>query len=192
MHSNNETKHYADYLWKNGKPKGINPTTELNETTYKVIADPYYKRISLEKYKDGAFDSLIYDSALFDFRHLKPVEQNAWQKKLIREDENESLCYIRNQDDRLILMEHYFFEDQICRECRTSSPHGVLLSVQKILYEKFGDPFNGVVLYDTNAHVVMYKRYAIDISTQTFENLLEECVDMSEKTALWHRISLVH
>lgn len=180
MNSEIGTKYYADYFWKNGRPRGLNGTLNLEGTSYKVIADPYFKRISIEKYTNQSFVEIIYDSAIFDFRHLKPMEQNGWEKKTVSETEQESVCHIRNQDDRLIFIENYFFENQICRECRTTSPHGILLSVQHILYENLGDSFNGVILYDTNNHMIMYKRYEFDNATQSFQKVLEECIDFSK------------
>src|SRR5438105_2699280 len=81
-----------------------NGSLSENEVSYKIIADPYYKRISIEKYIQGSFNSLLYDSAIFDFRHLKPAEQNAWQKTTVNDEEAKVICHIRNQDDRLILI----------------------------------------------------------------------------------------
>jgi len=47
--------------------------------------DPYRKRISLEKHKEGHFDSVIYDSALLNFRHLTVEEQTAWHEIALQE-----------------------------------------------------------------------------------------------------------
>lgn len=173
---------FRDYIWKNGKPQGIrvvDPQSVDLGLTYKIIADPYYKRISIEKYCDHRFVGTVYDSAIFDFRHLKQAEQNAWHKVFVSGDNDHNVSHIRNQDDRLILIEEYHFENQCCRECYTSSPHGVVLSRQKILYEHLGDPFNGVILYDSNEHVVMYKKYSVNTLDYTFNELLEDVSDMS-------------
>lgn len=175
------TSFFQDYIWKNGKPYGIKIMPIENEVSYKIIADPYYKHISLEKYIKGFFNCIIYDSAIFDFRHLKPAEQNAWQKTTIQEDEKKIVCHIRNHDDRLILIEEYSFENNLCRECRSFSPHGVQVSSQKIFYKSLNDPFNGTVLYDSNKHEVMYKKYEVNLLTNEFSNLLEEQWDMSKK-----------
>lgn len=169
-------KYYQDYTWKEGKPRGLPKTSEeppLKGIAYKIVADPYYKRISIEKYQDGSFASIIYDSALFDFRHLKPAEQTAWRKDKVNESDRTVICHIRNQDDRLILIETYTFEHQLCRECRSSTPHGVLVSVQKIQYVSLGDTFNGVTLYDSNDHIVMFKKYKTDEAGEFTELLLE-------------------
>lgn len=176
------TLHVEDYLWKNGKPYGLNgQNKEKKNISYKIVADPYYKRISIEKYAHEIFEGVIYDSAVFDFRHLKPAEQNAWQKTIISEEANKVICHIRNQDDRLVLMEEYTFENDFCRECHSFSPHGVLVSLQKIYYKSFGDPFDGTILYDQNHHEVVYKMYRIDPKTNEFSDLLEEEWDMSKK-----------
>ena len=169
---------FLDYIWKNGKPKGIQSNAD-GDVAYKIVADPYFKRISIEKYQGDCLVGVIYDSALLDFRHLKPAEQNAWQKMVVSEEGNRMISHIRNQDDRLILIEEYRFENQICRGCSTRSSHGVLISEQKIFYEHLGDSFNGVVLFDSNRHIVMYKRYTLDPITQAFTDLLEECSDLS-------------
>lgn len=172
--------YYSDYVWKNGKPYGIKPV-DLPEKgmAYKVIADPYYKRISVEKYLDENFVCIVYDSALFDFRSLKPAEQIAWQKNVLPERNEKAKCAIRNQDDRLILIEEYEFENIFCRECRSTTPHGILVAVQKMFYCSLKDPFDGVVLYDVNAHPVIFKRYNIDPLTKDFAELLEEEWDMT-------------
>ena len=175
------SKHYSDYFWKDGKPQGIGTTSSLSNVTYKIIADPYYKRISIEKYIDGSFKSLVYDSALFDFRDLKPDRQTAWQKITISETKNTMVCHLRNQDDRLVVIEEYFFEHSLCRECKAYSPQRILLSIQKMHYKALNDSFNGVLLYDANEHPVLYKHYEIDSSGQEFAQLLEEQWDMLKK-----------
>ena len=178
-------EYYRDYVWKNGLPYGVlkcPPADKLegvvpelkNEITYKIASDPYHKRVSIEKYLDGNFSGIIYDSALFDFRHLKQGEQLAWQKTPISESECTAVCHIRNQDDRLILIEEYQFEKGLCRECRTLSPIGALLSVQKITYKAFNDPFNGVFLFDSNGRAVMSKHYEFDEETREFSVLIKE------------------
>lgn len=174
------TRYYSDYVWKNGKPYGITPIdTPEKGISYKVVSDPYYKRISIEKYLDLNFTNVVYDSALFDFRSLKPAEQTAWQKSALPENGKNARCAIRNQDDRLILIEEYQFEGIFCRECRSTTPHGVLVAIQKMFYSSLKDPFNGVVLYDINEHPVIFKRYDIDSLTKDFSELIEEEWDMT-------------
>ena len=168
---------YRDYIWKNGLPYGIHPlTTEdsSHEISYKIPSDPYHKRVSIEKYSHGKFLEIVYDSALFDFRQLKLGEQLAWQKTLINETPTTATCHIRNQDDRLVLIEEYRFENNLCRECRAFSPVGNLLSVQKISYTLFNDTANEVVLFDSNEHRVMSKLYTFDEEAREFTQLLKE------------------
>lgn len=178
----NLSKSFEDYVWKNGKPCGITKKTpSKSNISYKIIADPYYKRISIEKYVKESFDTVIYDSAIFDFRHLKPAEQNAWQKTTIGDDGIKTTCHIRNHDDRLVLIEEYTFENNLCRECRTFSPHGIQVSSQRIYYKSLGDPFNGTILYDRNNYQVMYKTYQVNSLTNEFSDLLVEQWDMTER-----------
>lgn len=172
-------KFYRDYFWKEGIPYGIEPTEDGG--TVKIVMDPYRKRISIEKYQDRVFAGVIYDSALFNFRHLKPAEQNAWQKNPIRQDDNSIECLIRNQDDRVVIKEVYRFEKGVCRECFAYSPQGILISRQHMLYTALQDPLNGVILYDANEHPVVFKKYAISEETGEFTDLLEEQWDMKKK-----------
>lgn len=179
------SEYYRDYVWKNGLPYGILKCTPKDTleavtsvlksvVTYKIASDPYHKRVSIEKYLEGKFSSVIYDSAMFDFRHLKQGEQLAWQKTPIHETETTAVCHIRNQDDRLILIEEYLFDKGLCRECRAFSSIGTLLSVQKIKYKVFNDPFNGVFLFDSNDRPVMSKHYEFDEETREFSVLINE------------------
>lgn len=172
--------HYKDYYWKMGKPYGIHPIeASLSATSYKIIADPYYKRISIEKYQFNRIENVIYDSILLDFRHLTPAEQTAWQ----RESLTEHSSLLRNQDDRTILIETYEFEQQFCRLCRIQSIHGLPVSIHRMFYQALQDPFDGVVLYDMESHPVMMKRYQTDPFTGEFTLLLKEEWDMQSPPA---------
>lgn len=168
---------YSDYVWKNGLPYGIQKCTDESYKkgiSYKIASDPYHKRVSIEQYKDGEFCKVLYDSALFDFRQLQLGEQLAWQKTEVRETDDAAVCHIRNQDDRLILIEEYRFEKELCRECKAFTPFGALLSIQKISYTAFKDSFNGVTLFDSNDHAVMMKHYEFDEELKEFTQLLKE------------------
>lgn len=174
------TMHYTDYYWKMGKPYGIYPVeAHQNLHSYKIVSDPYFKRISIEKYRFGQFQNVIYDSVLLDFRHLKPTEQTAWQKESLAE--NKSL--LRNQDDRAILIESYTFEQELCRSCAIQSIHGIPLSLHRMFYQSLQDDFDGVVLYDRENHPVMMKHYQTDPSTGEFTLLLKEEWDMQSPPA---------
>ena len=164
---------FKDYYWQRGRPQGRHRFAEglpPSGKAYKIVVDPYFKRFTVEEYLDGRFHEIVYDSALFDFRHLKPIEQNAWLKEFI----NDSTCLIRNQDDRIILKEEYLFEEGLCRECKVFYPNGILLSVQKMSYRQFGDSFDGVDLYDQRGKVVVHKEYKPDESGEFSEMLKEE------------------
>lgn len=166
-------KHYRDYIWEEGKPLGISPIAapEEQELSYKIVADPYNKWISIEKYEGTEWTGTAYDSKLFDFRSLKQTNQTAWTKTAIQEKDR---YLIRDENDRIICIEEYVFKENLCVLCRAYSVHGIPLSLQQMLYTALGDPFNGVVLFDANGHRVMNKMYEIDRETGEFAQLLQE------------------
>lgn len=168
------TIYYRDYFWKDGLPVGKDALTEPTGTCYRILSDPYKKRITVEKYVWGDFDELTYDSQLLDFRKLKVENMNAWEKKLLSESEENSKFLLRDENDRVVLMETYTFKDKRCVECHTYYPMGILVSVQKIFYKEFNDPFNGVILYDGQGRQVMRKEYEMDNVTKEFGTLLKE------------------
>lgn len=166
-------KHYRDYRWENGKPVGISPFSELlaDVVSYKIVADPYYKWISIEKYLGTEWNGVVYDSKLFDFRILRQANQAAWSRTPLPA-ENRSL--IRDENDRGICIEQYFFKEGRCVLCEAYSVHGMLLSTQKMLYTDLGDAFNGVILLDREGRLVMSKSYELDPETQEFAELKQE------------------
>lgn len=169
------TLYYRDYFWKNGIPYGIGAVDPLSyeEPTYKIVMDPYRKHISIEKYQKNAFQKIIYDSVFLNFRHLKNEDHRAWQKITVDETDEKVVCHLKDQDDRLVFEEIYFFKGNLCHECHAISPHGILISVQHMLYKKFQDPCNGVILYDSNHHPVVFKEYVFDEDTHAFTDLIE-------------------
>lgn len=174
-------KYYLDYVWERGIPQGIGAVSKsLNSLSeaYKIVSDPYHRRISIEKYRNGSFEEQIYDSALFDFRWLKPVEQTAWNSELIAEDNQSAIRLIRNQDDRIVAREHYHFEGGVCRLCEAFHPSGLRISTQRIYYKSLGDPLNGVVLLDCASRPVVFKEYEYDEETQEFTTLIKEQWDV--------------
>lgn len=178
-------KYFRDYYWKAGKPYGreiIDPACE--PVSYKIVVDPYYKRFSIEKYHTGHFDKVVYDSLLLDFRHLTQEHQLAWQREVLSEDNQQSICLLRNQEDRVILKEILCFEDHYCRSCQTHSVHGLPLAIHRMYYKSLQDPFDGVVLYDGEARPVMMKTYETDPITSEFTTLLNEEWNMQNRPAL--------
>ena len=168
-------KYYRDYYWKNGKPCGIELIDpDSSSHSYKIVSDPYHKRLSLEKYQFTRFEKVIYDSLLLDFRKLTPLDHLAWQREVLKEEDNQTLCLLRNQDDRVVLTETLTFEQNHCRTCRTSSVHGLTLATHRMYYRWMQDPFDGVVLYDLEERPVMMKEYETDLLTGEFTNLLSE------------------
>jgi hypothetical protein len=169
--------YFCNYHWKNGVPHGIGLKAQMRqdrEISYKIVMDPYRKRISLEKYEGSQFSSLIYDSALLDFRHLKQGERIEWEREIVAESSHKMVCHIRNREERLLFVETHFLEQNQCQECHIHSAHGVLLAIQKMRYVTAGDPFNGVTLFDTNAHQVLEKHYDIHETTGLFTELRKE------------------
>ena len=173
------THHFKNYFWKEAIPQGHQLTESLAGITYRVVADPYHKRVSIEQYRDGHFYACLYDSVLLDFRHLKKPEQTAWQRIVLKENELEMICLIRNRDDRILFKEIYRFEQDLCRECRIYSPHDLFLSSHRMSYKALGEVFNGVTLYDAETRPVMQKSYEVDKESGEFTELLEEKWDFS-------------
>ena len=164
--------HFGDYYWKNGKPYGKEKLAENVHTSYKIVADPYYKRISIEKYQNGNFSQLVYDSFLLDFRHLNSAEQAVWHRETLSESRDKRICLLRNQDDRAILTETLHFESNLCRLCQIHSIHGIHLSTHHMHYKNLNDSFDGVILFDCEERPVMQKIYQFNEETQEFDHLL--------------------
>ncbi len=144
---------FKNYYWKEGKPYG----REAGDR-YKIVVDPYHKRYSVEEYHQGAYQRVIYDSNLFDFRALKDPRQASWLK--IPLSENQSL--LRNQDDRVVLIEKYEFRGEKCSLCHYLTPQMIPVAYHKISLKEWGDPFDGVTLYDMNEMPVMQKKYTLE------------------------------
>ncbi len=177
------TKYFSGYSWRAGIPRGVgllaSDKVQDADQSYKIVGDPYHKRYSVERYCHGVFDSVPYDSALLDFRHLKPQKQQAWHKETLESDDDTVVCLVRDQNDRLLYVETNLFENGLCRECKVSSPQGLFLSVHRMYYTHLGDGTDGVVLYDRRGLPVMYKRYACDESG-VFTDVIEEQWDLSD------------
>lgn len=173
-------KYFQEYYWDNGRPRGVKSVPASEEKTFKIVVDPYYKRYTVEQYRQGKFAGIVYDSAQYDFRWLKPQEQAAWHKEVVSESEGQVTCIIRNQDDRVIASESYTFEEGLCRSCEMYYPGGMLLATQMISYTKFGAPENKVVLLDRLSHPVVIKKYEADDITGDFTDLIEEVWNTKE------------
>lgn len=178
---------YRDYIWQKGVPTGCGRLTAEEATTtpffYKIVTDPYRKRFSVERYNAGRLDRVVYDSLLLDFRHLKPSDQQGWQRELISQSDLTQVCLIRNQEERVLYRELLRFEGHLCRECRIVSLQDVLLSTHCMRYTALGDRFNGILLHDCNDHIVLAKRYASGADGD-FTELLEERWDLRDPSFL--------
>lgn len=164
---------FLNYRWDHGTPKGLK---KISEPTcgpyYTVVGDPYRKRFSIEKFVNKKFDSIVYDSALFDFRHLKPEHQATWEKIALEESKEEASYLIRDHYGRAIVVEKYTFKEDRCIQCHAYYPDGPLLSQQKMFYQELGDPFNGVILYDRERRSIVRKEYLVE--NGQFTELLHE------------------
>jgi len=163
---------YQDYYWKNGRPCGAGVISPDKELVFKIIADPYFKHISVEQYKNGNFALLIYDSKLLDFRQLRQELPPAWEKT-----QEKGRTIIRDQNDRIAWIETYEFIGEQCRKCIVHSPHGIHLSTHQIYYSALGDPFDGVELFDSAGKMVMRKYYLLT-EEGDFGQVSEEIWDM--------------
>lgn len=177
------TSCYHDYFWLKGVPKGYDCLQEGTDCAacicYKIVDDPYRKRFSIERYEKGRFATIVYDSLLLDFRHIKPAEQQGWSKETTTADEDSVTCVIRNQDDRIIYIETHAFEADVCRECQIFSPQGLFLAINRMFYKSKGDATDGVVLFDRQDKPVMYKLYETGEDGQ-FTDLIEERWDLTD------------
>ncbi len=151
----------------------------VNGVFFKIIADPYYKHISIEKYVDGKWDSVVYDSSRLDFRKMNERDQRAWQKEVLVETADSVECLIRDQDDRIVFLEKHSFKNNVPIECQVFSPNGILLATQKMHYTEWGSAFNGVTLSDSLERLVLKKTYDFDPQTFEFTTLMSE--DRGEK-----------
>lgn len=170
-------KIYRDYCWKKGVPTGIHLLQKPSDFYYKIVTEPYHRYYVVEEYRQGMFFTISYDSQLFDFRLLQPSSQVGWQKEPFGED----TYLIRNLEERIVLKEQYDYRAERCICCKAYSPHGPLISTQKIFYKEFNDPFNGVVLYDSANKPVMIKFYTLD-EKGDFNEVIKEEWDMTNYT----------
>lgn len=172
---------WLDYCWKNGKPVGKEPLRSdgSDQPYYKIVIDPYFKRISVEQYKNNFWYSTVYDSLLLDFRKLSEREQLSWQKTIQSSDAENVECVIRDHEDRVICIEKHRLNQSLPVECKLYSPLGALLAMQKISYSVKGDAFNGVTLFDATGRPVREKRYEWDPHAQEFTALLSDQHDFS-------------
>lgn len=166
-------QHFLNYFWKKGRPVGVRPCPLETGESYKILSDPYLKRFSVELYQTGKFTEIVYDSALFDFRLLHAEDLDSWQRNMIEESPETTRSFLRNMDDRIVLIEECHFQNNQCVGCTLFSPHGILIAEQKIFKTEFSDPYNGVVLFDRTGRPIVIKRYAID-EQGSFATLLEE------------------
>ncbi len=179
-------KCYRNYYWKAGKPYGQELVVPESPLAYKIVTDPYGKRYSIEKYREGQFESVVYDSLLLDFRHLTAANQMAWQRENLQEEETCIVCLLRNQEDRAILLETHHFDKGVCLSCDICSIHGLSLATQRLYYQSKHHPFDGVVLFDLENRPVMMKTYQVDPLSGEFTTLLTEEWDMQVLPPLLH------
>lgn len=164
---------YATYRWKKGIPYGTELASPHTIDSYKIISDPYYKRLTIEKYRQGAFLEVVFDSHFIDFRHLNERNQKAWGRQTIEETTTTTTCLIRDMDDRILFLEKHHFKNGRCLSCEIFTPQGWLLAINQMFYQEWGDAFNGVILYDRERIPVMKKSYSLTPEHE-FHEVLEE------------------
>lgn len=144
----------ADYRWSKGKPLALKGTAG----PFFIIQDPYGKRISIERRTSQEPLEIVYDSALFDFRWLKQIEEQLWQ----RIPYGGRYAYIRSPEERTLLIEEMGHNEKGNPRCLWRSPHGILVARQEIYLTASEDPFNGVALYDNTDRPIWVKHYRLD------------------------------
>ncbi|CRX37813.1 hypothetical protein [Estrella lausannensis] len=177
---------YRDYVWIKGKPQGReNPPGQQLDTTsrYKIVRDPYGKRHSVELYKDGKFQGIIYDSHLFDFRLCVSKMESSWQKIDAELVDHHPASLIRDQDDRTIAEERYIFAHGLCTECHIHYPGGPLVAVQKMFYEGASEEPSAVALFDQHFKPVGIKIFGSEAPEKGFTCTYESW-DMTDEAAL--------
>jgi hypothetical protein len=160
---------YLKFSWKNGTPFGIDPVQGAVPVAYRVIKDPYRKRFSVERYHNLIYQSTVYDSGVFDFRKLRSAEQKVW-----RREEIEQGALIRDEDDRVILRERYFFLGDVCQELELRSAQDLLVARQTMYYSSLGDPFDGALLFDLEGGVILWKKYALESETNQWSHVISQ------------------
>lgn len=173
-------KLFSDYCWKNGRPIGKSQISLPLSDAYSIVSDPYYKRFTIEKFKNGKFQEIVYDSILLDFRHLREGNYQGWQRETISETSDTLTCILRNLDDRALLIERQQFQDGLCKYCQLCSIHGILIGEQTMHYISSGDSWNGVSLLDRDRRLVMRKVYNVHPKTGEFTDLQEEVWDFTK------------
>lgn len=163
-------KTYSSYVWRDGIPYGVGQASE----GFRLLADSYNKRISVERHNEHGWIETIYDSALLDFRQLKPEFQHGWEAFRIEESEQSVITQLHDDSDRIVALEHYRIEEGRSVSCEIRSPQGTLLATQELFYTDRGAAFNGAVLRDAGGFVVRHNRY----DSPSFENLLADYWDM--------------
>jgi hypothetical protein len=152
------------------------PTASTVGVAYKIVADPYYKHITIEKYTDGAFIQTSYDSQLLDFRSLMGELPSSWERRYTAD---RTAAVVRDICDRVLWLEKFHNDGEHCHRCQVYSSHGLLLSTHRLFYTDLGALCNGVILYDAGGIAVFSKRYALDSKTGMFTDLQEENWEVS-------------
>lgn len=150
--------YFKDYYWKNLKPVGITPSNK-EVATYKIVEDPYKRWQTIEKYEDGIFISLVYDSQLLDARHFDERELPSWEKILWKEDSFAIYYLYIRRDEKLACYEKFLKDTPGI--CEIFSPSGTLCFTQKTYYKSDGAPFDGISLEDSMGKKVFERAFSL-------------------------------
>lgn len=170
---------FQDYFWKEGIPIGLRPRkgVSLLPRHYKIVTDPYRKRWVVEKYTEGVWEGVIYDSALFDFRRLKIMAEEPWERETICRTREQETILLRDPEDRLVAREIFSFQGGKQKRWELQSIHGIPICSHTLFSTLWGDSFSGLVLRDREGRMILWKQYELDPNTHAFSKLVRESWD---------------
>lgn len=167
---------FRDYSWDKGRPIGrIRCAAKETPISYKIVHDPYYKRICIERYAWGLFQESIYDSCLLDFRSFRQgKEPVAWERQLIQETDKELRFLVKDEEDRVRFLENHTLESGRTVKGEIFSMHGLFLCSHHLFWRDKGDAWNGLQIWDREGRLVLTKNYTLTPNTGDFADLIAE------------------
>lgn len=171
-----EKIYFREYFWDKGRPFGRGGCTPKEAPiSYKIVHDPYYKRICLEKYVWGLFQESIYDSFLLDFRSFRQgKEPAAWEKQLVQDTGEQLRFIVKDEDDRVRFFENHTLESGRTVKGEIFSVHGIFLCAHRLFWMSKGDSWNGLQIWDREERLVLTKIYNVSPDTGDFADLIAE------------------
>ena len=171
-----EKIYFKEYIWNKGRPmglKGCDP--QKTPLSYKIVHDPYYKRICVEKYAFLRFQETVYDSLLLDFRSFRQgKEPAAWERQLLQETETLLQFIVKDEEDRVRFLETHILEAGRTVKGETFSMHGIFLCSHQLFWQSQGDSWTGLQIWDREKNLVLTKRYTTAADSEEFAELIAE------------------